>query len=594
MATVKKATAKKAATKKAKKVTAKKATSKRASANQSPKPTRPLHTSATKDGLTVKLYRGDGSAMLAFNVDKGKTKNLAGFAVKRTAPDGKSIYLPNMLGFASCVTTETKTEEIEGHPSNEAPFQKFRWLDVPEEMQPGDFRYDVTAMYFDKGDKLMAGPTIDVSLEIEPKKVGAFEFGFTRGYLSSQAYTDLFSNKPIRPATKTLDYDTTPYCKQYEWLGAHARKMVFDFMNECLTDKTLSVDLFAYDLDEPDFVRDLQKLGIRLRAFLDNAMLHTKKGALEIDAHNLLVKSAGAANVKQGHFQRFAHNKVLIQKKNGKAVKVLTGSANFSVRGLYVQANNILVFDDPTTAELYATAFEQAFTNAAKFSSSDIASGWKDIEVTGLPKLSACFSPHKSGDVSLDKVADAIQKAKSSVLFAVMQLGGGGGVMDDLKALPGKKIFSYGMTQTSGGIAVYKPGQSDGVIVPFSYLKGKVPPPFQDEYSGGSGIVIHDKFVVVDFNGDNPAVFTGSSNLAAGGEKQNGDNLLAIYDPEVASTYGIEAIRLVDHYRFRAKMKSATSTTPLCLQGSDAKVPWWQTAYDPKNIVCQERVLFSS
>ena len=594
MATVKKATTKKAKKATSKKATPKKATSKKASANQSPKPTRPLHTSATKDGLTVKLYRGDGSAMLAFNVDKGKTKNLAGFAVKRTAPDGKSIYLPNMLGLASCVTSETKTEEIEGHPSNEAPFQKFRWLDVPEEMQPGDFRYDVTAMYFDKGDTLMAGPTIDVSLEIEPKKVGAFEFGFTRGYLSSQAYTDLFSNKPIRPATKTLDYDTTPYCKQYEWLGAHARKMVFDFINECLTDKTLSVDLFAYDLDEPDFVRDLQKLGIRLRAFLDNATLHTKKGALEIDAHNLLVKSAGAANVKQGHFQRFAHNKVLIQKKNGKAVKVLTGSANFSVRGLYVQANNILVFDDPTTAELYATAFEQAFTNAAKFSSSDIASGWKDIEVTGLPKLSVCFSPHKSGDVSLDRVADAIQKAKSSVLFAVMQLGGGGGVMDDLKALPGKKIFSYGMTQTSGGIKVYKPGQSDGVIVPFSYLKGKVPPPFQDEYSGGSGIVIHDKFVVVDFNGDNPAVFTGSSNLAAGGEKQNGDNLLAIYDPEVASTYGIEAIRLVDHYRFRAKMKSATSSSPLCLQGSDAKVPWWQTAYDPKNIVSQERVLFSS
>jgi hypothetical protein len=594
MATAKKATAKKAKKTTTKKAAAKRVTPKRATTKQAARPTRPLHTSATKDGLTVKLYRGDGSAMLAFNVDKGKTKNLAGFAVKRTAPDGKSIYLPNMLGLASCVTSETKTEEIEGHPSNEAPFQKFRWLDVPEEMQPGDFRYDVTAMYFDKGDKLMAGPTLDVSLEIEPKKVGAFEFGFTRGYLSSQAYTDLFNNKPIRPATKTLDYDTTPYCKQYEWLGAHARRMVFDFMNECLTDKTLSVDLFAYDLDEPDFVRDLQKLGIRLRAFLDNAPLHTKKGALEIDAHNLLVKSAGASNVKQGHFQRFAHNKVLIQKRNGKAVKVLTGSANFSVRGLYVQANNILVFDDPTTAELYETAFEQAFTDAAKFSSSDIASGWKDIEVTGLPKLSVCFSPHKSGDVSLDKVADAIQKAKSSVLFAVMQLGGGGGVMDDLKALPGKKIFSYGMTQTSGGIKVYKPGESDGVIVPFGYLKGKVPPPFQDEYSGGSGIVIHDKFVVVDFNGDNPAVFTGSSNLAAGGEKQNGDNLLAIYDPEVASTYGIEAIRLVDHYRFRAKMKTATASSPLCLQGSGAKVPWWQTAYDPKNIVCKERMLFSS
>jgi hypothetical protein len=565
-----------------------------AKAKKATKTTQGLHTSATKDGLTVKVYRGVGSAMLAFNVDKGKTKNLAGFAIKRTAPDGKSSYLPNRLGFASSVTSDTKAEEMEGHPSSEAPFQKFRWIDIPEEMQPGDFRYDVTAMYFDKGDKLTPGPSLDVSLEIEPRKLGAFDFGYTRGYLSSQAYTDLFKNKPIRPATKTLDYDTKPYCQQYEWLGSHARKMVFDFVNECLTDKSITVDLFAYDLDEPDFVRAMQKLGIRLRAFLDNAPLHTKKGALEIDAHKLLVKSAGANNVKQGHFQRFAHNKVMIQKKNGKAVKVLTGSANFSVRGLYVQANNILVFDDPTTAELYEQAFEQAFTDAAKFKSSDIAKDWHDVAVNGLPKFSVCFSPHKTGNVSLDKVADAIQKAKSSVLFAVMQLGGGGGVMDDLKALPGKKIFSYGMTQTSGGIKVYRPGESDGLIVPFSYLKGKVPPPFQDEYSGGSGIVIHDKFVVVDFNGDDPVVFTGSSNLASGGEMQNGDNLLAIYDAEVASAYGIEAIRLVDHYHFRANMKGATASSPLCLQGSDAKVKWWQPAYDPKNIICKERVLFSS
>jgi phosphatidylserine/phosphatidylglycerophosphate/cardiolipin synthase-like enzyme len=192
-------------------------------------------------------------------------------------------------------------------------------------------------------------------------------------------------------------------------------------------------------------------------------------------------------------------------------------------------------------------------------------------------------------------VADAIQKAESSVIFAVMELAGGGPVMDDLKALPDKKkMFSYGMTQTMGGVKVYKPGQSTGMIVPFEYLHGKVPPPFQDEYSGGSGIVIHDKFVVVDFNGDSPVVFTGSSNLAAGGEEANGDNLLAIYDPAVASAYAVEAIRLVDHYHFRAQMKAADASKPICLQGPDAKDKWWQPYYDPKNIFFQERVLFSS
>jgi phosphatidylserine/phosphatidylglycerophosphate/cardiolipin synthase-like enzyme len=555
-----------------------------------------LHNSATKDGLTVKVYRGDGSALLAFNLDKGQTKSLAGFAIKRTAPDGKSVYLPNRLHFTGVVTSDTKAEDIGGHPSNEAPLQKFRWIDIPEEMQPGEFKYEVTAMQFDKGGKLKEGPSVAVELEIEPRKLGRFEFGYTRGYLSSQAYTDLFKNAPIRPATKAIAYNTKSFVKQYEWLGYHARKLVFDFVDECVKDKSITVDLFAYDLDEPDFMVAMQKLGKRLRAYLDNAPLHTKPGALEIDAHKLLVKSAGAANVKQGHFQRFAHNKVMIQKKNGKPVKVLTGSANFSVRGLYVQANNILVFDDPQTAGLYSTYFDQVFTDASKYASSDFAKGWHDVTADGFPKFSVCFSPHKKATASLQRVADAIQAAKSSVIFAVMELAGGGTVMDDLKSLPAKKkMFSYGMTQTSGGIKVYKPGEAEGIIVPFAYLKGKVPPPFQDEYSGGAGIVIHDKFVVVDFNGDNPVVFTGSSNLAAGGEQQNGDNLLAIYDPAVASAYAVEAIRLIDHYHFRAQMKTTDASSPLCLQGPDAKGPkWWEPYYDPKNIYFQERALFSS
>jgi Phosphatidylserine/phosphatidylglycerophosphate/cardiolipin synthases and related enzymes len=554
-----------------------------------------LHTSTTGHGLTAKVYRGSGAAMLAFDLDKSLTKDFAGFAVKRTIPGGASAYLVNRLNFTTGVHAETYPADHPFVPSNEAPFQKYRWIDIPEEIKSGEYDYEVTAMYFGKDGKLQAGPTVKASIELEPKGFDSFQFGYTRGYLSSQAYTDLFKNAPIRPAKKSIDYKTASYAKQYEWLGSHARKLVFDFLDECIKDKSITVDLFAYDLDEPDFMRGLQKLGKRLRAFLDDAPLHTKAGALEIDAHKILVKSAGAANVKQGHFHRFAHNKVMIQKKNGKPVKVLTGSANFSVRGLYVQANNILVFDDPQTAELYEESFEQSFENEAKYASAEIAEGWHDVEGKGLPKFSVCFSPHKTSLISLQKVGDAIAKAQSSVIFAVMELSGSGPVMDDLKALPSrKKMFSYGMTQAAAGIKVYKPGASNSMLAPFSYLKGKVAPPFHDEYSGGMGMVIHDKFVVVDFNGANPVVFTGSSNLASGGEEANGDNLLAIYDPVITSAYAIEAIRLVDHYHFRAELKNKESAKPWTLQAGDAKEKWWQPYYDTADIRCTERILFSS
>src|SRR5258708_26799877 len=141
--------------------------------------------------------------------------------------------------------------------------------------------------------------------------------------------------------------------------------MLFDFLAECAADTSSSVDAFADGLNEPDVIRALAKLGPGLRLFLDNAPLHTKPGALDPVGQAALAKTAGAANVKVGHFQRFAHDKVMIQKKNGKAVKVLTGSANFAIRGLYVQANNVLVFNDPAVADPYEQAFQQAVTGMA-------------------------------------------------------------------------------------------------------------------------------------------------------------------------------------------------------------------------------------
>lgn len=106
------------------------------------------------------------------------------------------------------------------------------------------------------------------------------------------------------------------------------------------------------------------------------------------------------------------------------------------------------------------------------------------------------------------------------------------------------------------------------------------------------GQVIHHKFIVIDFNDDDPVVFCGSSNLAEGGEESNGDNLLAIYDPLVASLYAVEAIQLVDHYEFRAVASRASSNAPLLLARPDQTPPWWEASYDPASLKNRERELF--
>jgi hypothetical protein len=80
--------------------------------------------------------------------------------------------------------------------------------------------------------------------------------------------------------------------------------------------------------------------------------------------------------------------------------------------------------------------------------------------------------------------------------------------------------------------------------------------------------------------------------LAEGGEQQNGDNLLAIYDPVVAHAFAVEALRLVDHYQFRASLNAASDAHPLMLS-SDAAHPWWERDYDPTSMYSTQRQLLA-
>lgn len=556
-------------------------------------------------GLTLKVYRGDRAILIAFNLEEQQTPNLAGFAIKVTDPDGKSEFLKNRLSFTSPITSETTMPQRENirTPSNEAPFQKFRWVWFPPVVRPGSYTIEATAMYHSNASdplKLTEGTSTSVPIEIEPvhPDFPHFELGFTSGYLSAQFYAQRFENKAIQPTNPTFDFDTTSFQEQYEFLGGHAREMIFRLLDETLADPSLTLDVFAYDFDEPDIIRTLGKLGNRLRIILDNSKDHAKQGAPELDALAEMRRLAGEANVVIGHFKRFAHKKIFIQKQNGTPIKVLTGSTNFSVRGLYVQANNVMLFTDSTVARLYADVFDAVFKNMKGFSGTPLAQKWFDLQAPSLPSFSVSFAPHQNADISLKKVADAIQGAQSSVLFAVMNIGGGGAVLKQLRTLRDRKdLFFYGVVQSGNGdLSVHKPGASRGSVVDFEFLKSKVPGPFQSEYSGGKGQVIHHKFVVIDFNDTSPqatpCVFAGSSNLASGGETSNGDNLLIFTDPAIVTTYTIEAVRLFDHYQFRDAWNRSTKKKPLELS-KDRETPWWSDYYNPQKMKFHDRVLFS-
>jgi hypothetical protein len=551
-------------------------------------------------GLTFKAYAGDGAVLLAFDVDEPLRKDLAGFAIEYTDPSGKTTPVFNRINFHDPVTAETTNKDRRqmATDTKHAPIQKFHWVHFPADVKPGDFTYRVSAMRYRPrtDDEVEPVATEEQSVVLMPKQPEKFQLGFTRGYLSSQAYLDRFGGEDFMPDPLTLGSDTKDFQDKWHWLGFHGRRLVFDFLEEALADPGVDLDVFAFDLDEPDVVRALEQFGSRLRLFLDDSKSHVlkkppqKEPPLEPEVFDRLQKSK--AQVKRGHFGKLAHSKVFIQKRDGAAVKVLAGSANFSVRGLYAQSNNVFVFDDPQAAGLYEQAFQKAWDDPRGFTSSPIAAEWLPIESDALPACAVSFAPHTEAGVSLDRVAQAIRDARSSVLFAIMEIGRSAGpVMAEIRKLPDRDdLYAFGTTQKlDGDLKVTAPADPNSPFIPFSYLQAKVPHPFRKEIAGGSGQIIHHKFVVCDFNGDDPKVYAGSSNLATA-EDSNGDNLVEFADRDVATKYAVEAIRLIDHYRFRSVQKKATTDSPLRLKrrGED----WSSVFFDPKSPRSLERTVF--
>jgi hypothetical protein len=605
--------------------------------------------SAKGPTLLVKAYRGDFKTLLAFNLaSKANAKNLAGFTIQCFPQGQQSYYIHNNLQFETPGNHAQDSKEPANSSIN-APIHKFRWLHVPGSIhqgtQPfaGPYTYTVTPRYFDSKNSLQSvDPTLSVSvlIDVGPFQTEGIELGFTRGFTQSQAFVHRFGLKTqIRPKSKDLLFDTTEesgtnaagerftFAQEYEWLGFTAHQKIFAVLNEVLGNDSLRLDVFAYDLNEPDLIKILLKLAKqdRIRMILDNASLHhdAKSSKPEDQFEKLFLKASPRAAqnpaILRGKFGRYAHDKVFIISNGSGAIKVLTGSTNYSVTGLYVNSNHVLIFNDPKVAAQYSDVFAEAWKDKvgkAAFASSNLATKSFSFSSKTTPQTEITFAPHDAPfatkvlqDVSA-RIAQEGKKGKTvgSVLFAVMQIDKGTSpVYNVLTALHKQQsIFSYGISDSPGGIYLYPVGGKSGVLVTGKPVNTQLPPPFnQVPNIGGVGHQVHHKFVVCGFNGDAPVVYCGSSNLALGGEENNGDNLLAIHDGDVATVFALEALALVDHFNFLDSVakgpKAKKGKSPTASKQQDAASAGWFLStddkwtdkyFDLKDLHCVDRQLF--
>jgi phosphatidylserine/phosphatidylglycerophosphate/cardiolipin synthase-like enzyme len=542
--------------------------------------------------FTLKLHRGDGMALLAMDWKiKKPPEDFVGFAIEYKEPNGDRFYtLNNRLGFRAA-NGQVNSDVM---PTTLSPIQKFRWVHFPRNAElPGEFIYKVTPVFMNNNDELSYGDAQEAAVELRRETYpGLLNVTFTRGFVSSQAFVKHYTSKgPISKllpakASKGLNFvPTHPRANEaLKWMGFEAFNAILEVLDKAIADKKAKVRVVAYDLSEPEIVSRLEKLGNRLKIIIDDSKDHGKPGSGETQAASRLSDSAGAANVKRQHMSNLQHNKTIVV-DGPKGQMTVCGSTNFSWRGFFVQSNNALILQGAKAAKPFLAAFEDYWSlKPAKFGEAASAR-WSSL---GLPGIQArvAFSPHKPSNALLKTIADDIEtNTTSSLFFSLAFLSQTkGAIRNAIKRLLRRdEIFVYGISDREvGGLDLQKP---DGNVSPVFYaaLTKDVPKPFSVEPTGGGGIRMHHKFVIIDFDKPTARVYLGSYNFSSPADTKNGENLLLIRDRRIAVSYVIEALRIFDHYHFRVKqqeVKKARKELVLAKPPlSKKEKAWWVEDY---------------
>lgn len=554
----------------------------------------------------LKVHRGEGMALLAMDWRNGRPpEDFVGFAIEYAEPGSQHFFpVKNRLSFEANAGTAPSAERPETFSTLVAPIQKFRWVHFPRNADlPGDYSYRVTPMHMRADGTLEAGIAQTTALALARDTVpGTLNVAFTRGFISSQAFVDRFARHgPVETlvpgdADDGLTFVSThpDRAAAYPWMGFEARRAILDLLDAALGDPTAQVGVVAFDLNLPEIVERLGRLGARARVIIDNSDDHV--GGSEDEAERQLAE-AGVA-VKRQSMGKLQHNKTVYVE--GDAVKrVLCGSTNMSWRGLYVQSNNAVVLEGARPAEVFRSSFNQYWDHPEGFKRSPSA-GWSDLGLEGVD-AAVSFSPHSTKNSVLAGIGTDVADAGSSILYSLAFLSiTPGAIRDALAERTGHDdLFVAGISDQRTGIqvAVGSSNLPPTYVVP---LDSDAPPPFSEEpkalTSSNGGTRMHHKFIVLDFDTPDARVYLGSYNMSKSADGSNGENLVLVRDRRVATSYMIEALRMIDHYQWRAALKQRKKAAgALILRKAPSlsgQAPWWTEDYEDAQ-KAKDRKLFS-
>lgn len=511
-----------------------------------------MRTTVSDGGLTVRAFAGTTGVLLACDVDRTLRDGLLGFAIERKAPGRKWEWLSGKLGFAG-----ERVDEAASFPSNVRPFQKFRWSDY--RVEPGKtYSYRVHPVH-GAPDALRVGDGVAVKVRSGPVKGRPHTVLFNRAAAASQAFAKKFPDLDARLEAEGAAAGLPQ--EALDWLSRGVLETIVATIDRA-RDHRWGVDVAIYEFEHPDIaaaVRRAHERGADVRV-----VFHAKAGDPQTaeNEHHLADLPDAVKRARVTH--KIMHDKfvVLSRLRSGRRdpVAVLCGSTNFTHNGVYRQANVVHVIEDAAVAGQYAALFDVLFSGATPRATK----AWIDEHNHpcdfGAPVFVG-FSP-RSEPTDLAGLAERIGRAKRDVLFCTA-FDLAQPILDALLGAEGDPVIRLGVQNKRSTITGFhrdRGAQFSAAALLNTGLEGFL----KESLAGQRGnVLIHTKLVVVDFTTDAPLVVSGSHNLSNAASKGNDENFVVVNgDTDVADAYGVELMRIYDHYRFRWAVKQGTTTPP--------------------------------
>jgi phosphatidylserine/phosphatidylglycerophosphate/cardiolipin synthase-like enzyme len=535
-------------------------------------------TNKNKD-LIVKGYAGSTGVLLAFDVPEAKSKGLLGFAVEERKEGHGFKWLTGRLEWTGRPVIAPGTS----FESNDHPIQKFRWSDYGVEPGRG-YDYRIHPVY-GTPDKLELRDPVELKLTTSNQLEGGHSVFFNRAAAASQAFVQTFPdiNAQMKAAQDKGKEVRLPD-EARTWLSRGLEEAIIGLIDEAL-DSTwaLDVGIYEYELDHiVAAVKAAQDRGVEVRV-----VYHAKPGDEQTTVNQSKLKGikqkVGRVTSAIFHDKFIVLSRLKNQTRTPKAV--LCGSTNFTENGIYRQANVAHIIREGTVAGQYLTLFERLFAGEKPAQTRTINDQTNPM-LEGEP-LFVGFSP-RTGKGDLVQFVSEIHAAKRDVMFATaFELYDAIG--NALLGTPEDDVLRLGVQNKESGQLTGIHRDRNARFTASALINTPFENFLKESYAGQIGSLhIHTKIVVIDFTSDKPVVISGSHNLSNNASVSNDENFLIIRDrPDIADCYGIEVLRIYDHYRFRRNRKVGEAAPSLTATDQ------WTRRYFQNRLEVLDRLRFS-